>query len=108
MRFFSHVIAAAVLAALAPSPALAGHDADRARAALQAGEVLPLTRILQQVHDDFVGDVISIELDRDDHAWIYEIKLLLPKGAVLKLEYDARNASLLKAKGAGIDAARRR
>src|SRR5213080_4728414 len=43
----------------------------------------------------------------DDGRWVYKVKLLAPGGAIVRLEYDARDARLLRAKGRGADAARR-
>ncbi|AQV97683.1 hypothetical protein BJN34_27855 [Cupriavidus necator] len=103
--------AAALLALLALTSAPVAHadkDADRARAAVQSGEILPLSRILETVSSQYAGDVIGVELDRDDRIWQYEVKLLLPGGSVAKLKYDARTAALLKAKGRGLDDARRK
>ncbi|MFJ5383288.1 PepSY domain-containing protein [Cupriavidus sp. CER94] len=98
----------AVLAATGgASLALADTDADRARAALRSGEILPLARILDTVSRQYAGDVIDVKLDRDDGIWQYEVKLLLPTGSVAKLEYDARDARLLKAKGHDLDRARK-
>lgn len=77
----------------------ADSDGDRARAALRSGEILPLSRILDMVARQYAGDVIDVKLDRDDGIWKYEVKLLLPRSTVAKLEYDARDATLLKAKG---------
>jgi len=87
--------------------ARADTDADRARAALRSGEILPLARILDTVSRQYAGDVIDVKLDRDDGIWQYEVKLLLPTGTVAKLEYDARDARLLKAKGHDLDRARK-
>lgn len=92
---------------LATRPALA-HDHDRARAAREAGEVVPYAAILEAVERDFVGRVLEAELEREKGRWIYEIKLLAPDGQVLKLDYDARSRELLRARGRDIDAARRR
>jgi uncharacterized membrane protein YkoI len=103
------VLAAATLAlALGiAGPAHADKDADRARAAVQSGEILPLSRILEAVSQQYAGDVIGVELDRDDGVWQYEVKLLLPGGSVAKLEYDARTGALLKAKGRNLEQARK-
>lgn len=97
----------ALLALAAPPAALADKDADRARAAVQSGEILPLSRILETVASQYAGDVIAVELERDDGAWEYEVKLLLPDGSVAKLKYDASTAALRKAKGRGLDKARK-
>ena len=78
-------------------------DHDRARRALEAGEVMPLSRILDRVERDYPGRVLEVELDREDERWLYEIKLLQDGGRVLKLKIDARDASLLEAKGRHAD-----
>lgn len=74
------------------------HDADheRARAAVQAGEVLPLPELLDRLRPAYPGQVLELELERDDGRWIYEIKLLQPGGQMVKLEVDARTAEVLK------------
>lgn len=94
---FSSVLLAGVLAA---TPALASDraDHDRARAALQAGEILPLATVLQRVAIEHPGQVLEVELERDGGVWLYEIKLLQAGGGLLKLEVDAATARVLKAK----------
>lgn len=99
-----------LLLALSPLPALAGHEDDdheRARAALEAGEVVPLQEILDTVNTRFDGSLVEVELERKHERWVYEIKLLTRPGSVVKLHYDARTKELLSAKGRGLDAAER-
>lgn len=93
--------AAVVLAAAAALPVHAGghHDQDRARRALEAGEILPLQDILVRVGRDLTGQVIAIELERERGRWIYEIKLLGTDGSIVKLEVDARDGAVLKRRG---------
>lgn len=91
------------------SPVSAGDDdAARARAALRAGEIAPLTKVLAAVQAEWQGEVIAVELDHEDEGWVYEVKLLGPQGSVIKLDYDARNVTLLKSRGAGVTEARRK
>src|SRR3989441_13288005 len=89
--------------------AAAGADDDhaRARSAYEAGEIVSLQAILNRVQAEFTGSPLEIELENDDGRFIYKVKLLAPGGAIVKLEYDARDARLLRAKGRGADAARR-
>jgi len=88
--------------------ARADDDHARAKAARDAGEIVSLRAILDRVEAEFTGSPVEIELDDDDAGhWIYKVKLLAPGGAIVKLEYDARDARLLRAKGRGADAARR-
>jgi uncharacterized membrane protein YkoI len=94
------VVAGLLVAGLALPPAWAGDkdDHDRARAAVLAGEVLPLSQVLQRVQRTHPGRVLEVELERDDGRWIYEIKLLQPGGQLLKLELDASTAHVLQLK----------
>ena len=63
----------------------------------------PLRSLLAQVHEAYPGQVLEVELEREEYGkgdvWVYEVKLLTEKGSVLKLEYDAINLELLKLKG---------
>lgn len=89
----------ALLAALTPADARAGRkddDHDRARAAVQAGEAMPLSTLLQRLQRTHPGRVLELELEREDGRWIYEVKLLQPDGRLLKLEVDAATAQVLK------------
>jgi len=75
-----------------------GHDErdhDRARRAVQAGEVLPLQEVLNLLARRQPGQVLEVELERDAGRWVYEIKLLKPDGRLLTLQLDARNAAPL-------------
>ncbi len=75
------------------------HDHDRARRALEAGEILPLGTIIHRLERTYPGQIIEVELERDDGVWVYEIKLLRDNGSLLKLKVDARDAALLGVKG---------
>lgn len=90
--------ASVLCAALALTPAFADgeRDQDRARAAMQAGEIMPLAPLLEQVHRVHPGQVLELELEREDGRWVYEIKLLASDGQLLKLDVDARTAQVLK------------
>lgn len=55
-------------------------DHERARRALEAGEVLPLRTVLERVERDYPGQVIEVELERDDGMWFYEVKLIRSGG----------------------------
>lgn len=79
-------------------------DHDRARAALQAGEILPLPTIMARVAQAYPGHVLEVELEREDEHWIYELKLLQPSGGLLKLEIDAQSGAVLRQKTKGNDA----
>lgn len=96
-------LTAALLAALlaaGSSAGIAGDDHDRARQALEAGEVLPLRTILERVERDYPGQVIDVELEREKGAerWIYELKILRSGGSLVRLKVDARDGSIIGSK----------
>lgn len=73
-------------------------DHDRARQALKAGEVMPLVTILERVARQHPGQVLEVELERDDGAWIYELRVLEPGGGLVKIKVDARTGVVVKRK----------
>jgi uncharacterized membrane protein YkoI len=99
---------ALVTAALLAAGTARADDHERARHAREAGEILPLARVLVTVERDFTGTPIEVELEREDGRWVYEVELLTPSGDVLELEYDAATGAFLEGEGRGLDAARRK
>ena len=73
-------------------------DHERARAAVQAGEIMPLTELLERLQRSHPGQVLELELEHEGGRWIYEVRLLQADGQLLKLEFDARTARLLEVK----------
>ncbi len=94
------VLACLFLVGLALPVARAGGEGDheRARAAVRAGEVLPLPTVLERLRRSHPGQVLELELERDDGRWIYEIRLLQDDGQLLELELDAGTAEVLKSR----------
>jgi hypothetical protein len=98
--FARRVLALLLLTGLALSGAWASdkHDHEKARAAVEAGQVLPLPTLLERLRRTHPGQVLELELERDDGRWIYEVKLLQANGQLLKLEVDAATAQVLQVK----------
>ena len=71
-------------------------DHDQARAALEAGEIRPVTEILTKASAEVPGDVVEVELDQERGRWIYELKIIAPDGRLLEVEMDASDASLIE------------
>ena len=101
-------VAALLAALLAAPPAQAGdgrrdeaRDHERARAAVQAGQVLPLATLLQRLQRSHPGQVLEVELEHEDGRWVYELKLLQPGGRLLKLELDAATGAVRQARAHG-------
>ena len=71
-------------------------DHDRARRAFEAGEILPLTRILEVAEAARPGRVIEVDLDRDDGRWLYELELVAPNGRLYEMAIDAATGRVLE------------
>jgi uncharacterized membrane protein YkoI len=92
------ILAASALLAV-PAMAQDRRDHERARAALEAGQIRPLSELLTEVERRFRGRVIEAELDRDDGQWYYKIKILPPNGQIFSIELDAATGELLRSHG---------
>ena len=85
-----------------------GVDHDRARAAVQSGEIMALQDILTRVHKRHQGRVLEVVLrDQEEglHGWVYEIRMFTPEDAFLVLRVDAGTATILKIERGKIGAA---
>lgn len=83
------------LLALPAAQARSRGDHEWAREAVQSGEILPLDNVLERLAKEHPGQVLGVELERDDGGWVYEVKMLQPDGQLVKLIVDARTAAVL-------------
>ena len=74
-------------------------DHDAAARARAAGEIRPLTEIIDHVKLTHPGEIVGIELDREHGRWVYEIKLIAPGGRFLEIYVDARDKTTVKIEG---------
>lgn len=95
------------ISVLAIEPALASPDHERARQALQSGEILPLDKILAKVAAKQPGQILEVELDdergKDGKIWVYEIKGVTSDGKLFKIKVDARNGDVLESRSKSRD-----
>ena len=61
----------------------------------EAGEILPLERILEKSREAFPGRVIGVELEHEHGTLVYEIELLDERGRVRELLFDAADGRYL-------------
>tara|TARA_R110002020_G_scaffold34066_29_gene103893 strand:+ start:56627 stop:56947 length:321 start_codon:yes stop_codon:yes gene_type:complete len=90
-------------AALAPPyvPAFADndeddHQRDRLNAAVERGEIMRLSEILEKIGPYINGKILEIELEYADGVPIYEFYFLDSSGRRLEYEVDARTARILR------------
>jgi uncharacterized membrane protein YkoI len=92
------VLAAGVLlAAFAPAPAFADDDDhELARRLLTEGRILSLAKVVESVMAEVPGEMLEVEFEVEDGAYVYEIKILRPDGRVQEVEADAATGKILK------------
>jgi uncharacterized membrane protein YkoI len=86
-----------------PGDGAGEHDHERARHALDRGEVRPIAEILAQVAVAVPGEVIAVEFERRGEyrarhggpGWIYELKILAEDGRLLEVLVDAETGRIL-------------
>jgi len=94
IRLRRAVVVLGLMIACGPS-VLASSDQDRARSAVEAGQVLPLRTLLERVEREQSGRVLEVELEQEGGRWVYEFRLLRPNGRLAKIKVDARSGELL-------------
>ncbi|ACI91395.1 propeptide, PepSY amd peptidase M4 [Afipia carboxidovorans OM5] len=69
---------------------------DCALDAFKGGEIKPLPEVLAVAREKMPGEVVKVELDREDGAWVYEVKILTPSGKRRKVEINASTLAIIK------------
>jgi uncharacterized membrane protein YkoI len=104
-KIFSPVVLAlAFLVAFSIAPpvgAQADDDDDaleheEARKALEQGLVRPLEDIIAEARKHVQGDLIEVELEREDERYIYELEFIQPSGQIVELQLDAKSMAIIK------------
>jgi uncharacterized membrane protein YkoI len=100
LRLRAGICAVAVLAVLllpAISPAGA-RDHDEARRAVEAGEIRPLTEILNLVRGKLPGEIVRLKIERENGLWVYEFRVVDSKGRLFEVYVDARTGKIKRIK----------
>ncbi len=78
-----------------------GHD--RAREAMQNGQIRSLSDIRKRAKKQFGARVVGVELQEGGGAggvpWVYDLRMLTPEGRVLDVRMDAENGKVISVKG---------
>jgi uncharacterized membrane protein YkoI len=91
-----NLFAMLVLASIA-SPAWADQrDHELAREAVRSGQAMPLSEILSRIRLQLGGEVIHVELEREEGRYVYEFRVIGADGKLRKLHVDAATAKVLE------------
>lgn len=74
---------------------------------VQRGDVVPLESILDWLEANYIGEVIEVEVEREDGHVEYEIKMLGAQNQVVEFEFDGHSGQLMKIEGVRINEMRR-
>ncbi len=86
-------------AALLSTPALASDSRmGEVRQLREQGKILPMEDILARSRAAQPGQVLEVELDREDGRYVYEVKIIDDADRVHKLELDAASGEVLQRK----------
>jgi uncharacterized membrane protein YkoI len=85
-------LAAVAILGSAFMPARADDDAGRVRQAVEKGEIRPLSEILAVTREKLPGDVIGVEIEREDGRWRYELKVIDGQGHLFEVYVNAQSA----------------
>lgn len=71
-------------------------DQNRARAALERGDIRPLDQVLATTRATIPGDVVALDLKEKKGRWYYKLKILTPAGKRWAVRVDAQSLQVLK------------
>lgn len=74
-------------------------DSQRALAARQSGQIMPLDALLRDIERQIDGRLLQAEFDDDGALRVYEIRWQMKDGRRLELEIDARTGAWLSLEG---------
>jgi len=76
---------------------------DQARRAVKTGDIRPLGDIRRNVQRKFKGRIVGVDLQESGYgrrpAYIYDVRVLTPRGDVLSIEMDAGTGEIVSVKG---------
>ena len=73
-------------------------DADEILSAVRRGEAMPLARIERELAGAFPGEIVKVEIEREDGRLIYEFKTIDAQGRRADVYVDAKSGAVLKVK----------
>lgn len=68
---------------------------DRARRAVNRGEILPIANLLERLKTRVPGEVVGVEFKSEKGQWVYEFKIIDANGRLLEVYVDARSGAIL-------------
>lgn len=70
-------------------------DHDLAKHLKDSGEIIPLDKLIADVHRRHAGHILEVELEQKQGQYVYEIEMVDDDGMVQEYFYDAKTGELL-------------
>ena len=102
-----NVVAAMLAIVLAGGSAVGDQPWEALHSEVRRGEVVSLESILDWLEANYIGEVLEVEMEREDGHVEYEIKLLGAQNQVVEFEFDGHTGQLMKIEGVRINEMRR-
>lgn len=106
-RIVRQLLLGAMLVTLLAGSATGDQSWEALHSEVRRGDVVPLETILDWLEANYEGDVLEVEVERENGLIEYEIKLLGPQGQVVEFEFDGHSGQLMKIEGVRINEMRR-
>ncbi len=74
---------------------------------VRQGRLVSLPSVLDWLQARYDGQVLEVELERDNDATRYDIEMIGPQGQLVEFEFDATNGELLDVEGVNVEAMKR-
>lgn len=75
---------------MAALPAKAdGDDHERALGAVERGEAMSLPEVMTRAKQQLRGEIVGTAFNREHGRWIYEFKVVTPRGKLRRVYIDA-------------------
>jgi uncharacterized membrane protein YkoI len=71
-------------------------DFDAILKKVQAGEILPLSKIKKTVEARWPGEIVRVTVDTEKAGTIYEFRILSSNGHMIEVEVDAANGQVVE------------
>jgi uncharacterized membrane protein YkoI len=71
-------------------------DHDRARLSFQQGQLRSLSQLLEELGPQFGGEIIEVELMRNNGTYHYQFRVLAPNGQVSVHSVDAASGKVIQ------------
>jgi uncharacterized membrane protein YkoI len=97
-RFPSARVAIAATVIWLGSPPAGAEDHDAVRRAAERGAIRPLAEILTAIRDKLPGEVVGVEVEQKNGRWLYEFRVIDPKGRLFEVYVDARTSTVERIK----------